>query len=186
MKQLLSDPDTISNILQVIGILTSLFTSIVAIVISVKSLKQNSQMLEESTRPYIGIYGVASYVKQPNYYIVLKNFGQSSALITDFSSDLDLSLISLHKSEIPFKNIVGTAVMPGQSFRSVIDINAALARTKHITFSMTYTSGVHTYNETILLNLTANLGNLVSHNTSKGQEIRIISETLQDMHIHSL
>ena len=80
-----------SDIIQLIGILISLATSIAAIMISVKSLKQNSKMIEESTRPYISIYGASTYIGSSDYYIVLKNFGQSSATIHEFLYDFDLA-----------------------------------------------------------------------------------------------
>ena len=82
---------TPSNIIEIIGIIVSLCTSLFAITISVKTLKQNSQMIEDSTRPYIGIYGGGIFVKSPDYYIVLKNFGQNSATIKSFSYDFDLA-----------------------------------------------------------------------------------------------
>lgn len=46
-----------SDIIQIVGIIVSLITSIIAICISVKTLKQNSYVLQESTRGNICIYG---------------------------------------------------------------------------------------------------------------------------------
>lgn len=40
-----------SDIIQLLGIIASLATSIIAIIISVVSLKQNSKMIADSTRP---------------------------------------------------------------------------------------------------------------------------------------
>ena len=50
----------ISDIIEIISIITSLFTSIVAIIISVKTLKQSEQTLEETTRPYVCVYGAVN------------------------------------------------------------------------------------------------------------------------------
>lgn len=44
---------TTTDIIEIIGIIASTTVSIVAIVISVMTLKQNSKMIEESTRPYV-------------------------------------------------------------------------------------------------------------------------------------
>ena len=45
-----------SDIIEIIGIIASTTVSIVAIVISLITLKQNNKMIEESTRPVISIY----------------------------------------------------------------------------------------------------------------------------------
>ena len=49
-------PLTVSDVIEIVGIIASLITSIVAIAISVKTLKQNSRMIEDSTRPYVSVY----------------------------------------------------------------------------------------------------------------------------------
>lgn len=51
--------------------LITAITSIVAVVISVFTLKQNSEMIENSTRPYIGIYGLSVFIVDRTYYIII-------------------------------------------------------------------------------------------------------------------
>lgn len=178
---------TTSDIIQIIGILASLLTSIIAIVISICTLRQNSRMIEDSTRPYIGIYGAETYIGSPHYYLVIKNFGQSSAFIRSFTYDFDLSQCVNHDFDSePFQNIENSTLMPGQSFRCVIDYNKTLASTKIINFHILYSSGMHSYEDDICVNLTASIGNVIMHNTTQNKELKIISETLQDMYIHSL
>ena len=46
-----------SSAISLIGILASLLASLIAIGVSLASLKQNSKMIEESSRPYVVIYG---------------------------------------------------------------------------------------------------------------------------------
>lgn len=176
-----------SNIIQLIGILVSLATSTAAIVISVKSLRENSKMIEASTRPYINIYGASTYIGDSKYYIVLKNFGQCSATIHDFLCDFDLSecTIKEYKGK-PFQYIKNSTIVPGQSFHALIDLRKTLTRTKMINFHISYSSSTHNYEEDFCLNLSGNLGNSVSHRTDPDQELATISETLQDMYIHSL
>ena len=48
---------TTTDIIEIIGIIASTTVSIVAIVISVMTLKQNNKMIEESTRPYVVVCG---------------------------------------------------------------------------------------------------------------------------------
>lgn len=67
-----------SDIIEIVGIVASLLVSIVAIVISLVSLRQNSRMIEESTRPNLQIYPV--YMNSL-LYIVIKNYGASEAYI---------------------------------------------------------------------------------------------------------
>ena len=42
---------TTSDVIDLIGIFASLFIGVIAIIISILSLRQNSKMIEESTRP---------------------------------------------------------------------------------------------------------------------------------------
>lgn len=176
-----------SDIIQLTGILVSLATGIIAIIISVKSLKQNSKMIEGSTRPYISIYGASTYIGSSNYYIVLKNFGQSSATIHEFLYDFDLSKCTVNTSpNEPFQFIDNSIIVPGQSFHALINLKKTLKQTKVINFHISYSSGVHKYEDDFCLNLAGNLGNSVNHIVTEGKELATISETLQDMYIHSL
>ena len=86
---------TISDIIEICGIAVSLITGIVAIIISVKTLKQNSKMIEESTRPYITIYFQTTTVRTPRAYFVIKNFGNTGATISSITCDYDLKKCSV-------------------------------------------------------------------------------------------
>lgn len=177
-----------SDIIQIIGIVISFFTSILAIVISVKTLQQNSKMIEDSSRPYIGIYGSGVYIQNSNYYLIVKNFGNSSATIHSFTYDFDIAKFTFRNpnSSEPFQFIEGSTIMPGQAFYSLIDFNKAHNLTRLVNFHIVYSSGCHTYEDDICLNLSANIGNFVTHSTKKDDELSVISETLQEMHLHSL
>ena len=80
-----------SDIIQLFGIIASLITSIVAITISLVTLRQNSKMIEDASRPIISIYGESINPGSPVFYIVIKNFGSSSAYITQFDYDFDFT-----------------------------------------------------------------------------------------------
>lgn len=177
-----------SDIVQIVGILCSLITSITAIFISVLTLKQNSKMIEATTRPYIGVYLTSTYVKNVNAYLVVKNFGQSSATIKSFTYDFDFAecVGDQYLGHKPFENIESSTILPGESFRCVIDLNKIIEKTDYINFHVTYSFGQHQYEENICVNLVSDVGNFISHNNSPNRELEIISETLQDMHIHSL
>lgn len=171
----------------ILTIITSL-TSVVAIVISLLTLRQNSIMIENSTRPCIGVYGLSVYVRSPSYYIVVKNFGQSSAHIDSFSCDIDLSKISRHNELVPFSNIEGTTMMSGQTYRAAIDFSKVESeKIQLLTFLVSYSSGHHTYRDSISLKIDANLGNLESHPSfDEATPESVLAETLLDIHIKSL
>lgn len=61
-----------SDIIQLFGIIASLITSIVAITISLVTLRQNSKMIEDASRPIISIYGESINPGSPVFYIVIK------------------------------------------------------------------------------------------------------------------
>lgn len=106
-----------SNIIQIIGVLASLITSIVAIVISVKSLKQNSEMIEESTRPNIQIYPL--YINTIMYLIV-KNFGSSEAYIDKIECSHKFTkeeTIGDNLGDNVFDRVQGAIFCPGYSLR---------------------------------------------------------------------
>lgn len=186
------DIPTIVNI--VLSIL-SFALCVVSVWTAVKTLKQNKEliqqnydMLESSTRPYIGIYTSNSYAgEKPKFLIILKNFGQSSAMIKEFSSDVDLSKFSkIPGYRAPFSGLCGSTIMPGQSFRTVIDYDKAIKENEIIEFTIKYSSPVKDYFETIFLKLNSNSGNITEHSRTPGNELLEISSTLQEMHLTSL
>lgn len=71
---------TTSDIIELFGIAASLLVSIIAVIISVISLHQNSKMIEEASRPQIQIYPVFI---DSILYLVIKNYGASEAYIDE-------------------------------------------------------------------------------------------------------
>lgn len=180
---------TCSNIIELAGVIASTITSIIAIGISVRTLKQNSKMIEGTTRPNIGIYGTSTYIVDRHYYIILKNFGQSRAVINSFTYSFDIDKLSLSDTQKPFSKIEGAVINPGQSYRAAIDFDKVTEYSlESINFGIKYSSGTNTYEDDICLKIDANLGNLEAHNTPEKSHttLGVISETLQDMHIKSL
>ena len=176
---------TASDYIEILGIIVSLICSIVAIVISIKTLKQNSEMIENSTRPYIGVYLASTYIRDVTCYLVVKNFGQSSAFIESFSYDFDLKSVTDVPNYHPFGNIENSTFMPQQSNKCFIELGKILEKTDQINFHIVYRSGLHRYEDDISVKLNSRIGDFVNH-TSKNKELTIISETLQDAYISSL
>lgn len=92
--------------------------ALLSIAFVVCTLRQNSKMLKASTRPYL-----SAYIKEQNEKIMLiiKNFGNSSALITGFESTLDFSKFFPSSKMIPFEHLVDSLLAPGQSISCGFD-----------------------------------------------------------------
>lgn len=120
-------------------------------------------MIEDSTRPNIGVYLASTYIKSISCYLVVKNFGQSSAFIESFTYDFDLKSTGDTPYYNPFVNIEGSTLMPSQTDKCVIDLNKILEQTHEINFYIKYRSGTHKYQDNICVKLDSKIGNFVSH-----------------------
>lgn len=173
---------SVSDIIQIIGIIASLITSIVAIIISILTVRQNSEMIEESTRAYISIYEATTNFSSLKYYFVIKNFGQTGGYIKSFSCNYDLSKLSYDKGFQPFEHINGTYFAPNQT--KIFNINHSNLvddGVETISFHIEYVCQSKTYIENVTLNFAANLDTPVMRASTPDQELKIISYALQDI-----
>lgn len=70
----------------------STILAIIPIIISVLTLLQNNKMIEESTRPVISVYTQRIYYNnRSSLYLVVKNFGSSTAYMTKFTAEPNLN-----------------------------------------------------------------------------------------------
>lgn len=174
-------PLTPTDIIEIIGIIASLLTSIVAIAISIKTLKQNSTMIEESTRPYIVLYSQTTNFQSPSFYIIMKNFGQTGAVVTSIDCDHDLLQYSYNKKYTPFSHFPGTFVAPGQAFLCNIDKKKLFQNPVVFHFSVTYEANGKTYSDSFSINPKASSDLVQTRASTQGNELGIISYTLQDL-----
>ena len=169
------------NVISLFGVIASLITSLVAIIISVITLKQNSRMISESTRPYVVMYSQSTNFQSPSLYLVLKNFGQSGATITKLECDFDLSLWSGINNKTPFSNFEGVFIAPGQSFLTNLYTAKVFEDPHPITFKISYKSEKKSYSDSFTIN-PSSLSDLVkSRAATDGKDLKIISYTLQDL-----
>lgn len=171
---------SISDIIEIIGILISLFTSLTAIVISVKSLKQNSKMIEESTRPYITIYYAATYFQDTQPFLIIKNFGTSAGTITKLKTDYDLKSISKEKAYRLFENVAGTRMSPGEMLKFPLNL-VGVINEEPIRFLIEYSGTKRKYREEITINLSVYYKELHLRANSEKNEMRGIFYALQDI-----
>lgn len=105
---------TRSDWIELFGIFASIILSIVAILIALLTLRQNSKMLEESTRPYICIsfdsIRISSYLPR----FTIKNYGQTGATIIEFlyPNNIDFGKEIFNEQ---FAHVVGLFLAPQQS-----------------------------------------------------------------------
>ena len=168
-----------SDWIQLLGIIASLVTSIIAIFISIFTLRQNSKMIEASSRPVLSIYGESINPGYPMFYIVVKNSGSSPALITQFDYDFDFSsAYCAYKGKDFLKQLQNSVIAPGQSRICALKSSAL---TQPVTFELTYSSDFKTYHEKLTVDLKAGADMLISKNSTEGKELRTISYALQEM-----
>lgn len=105
------DSSTCWNI--VLSILSFLLACI-SVGVALKTLKQNSKMIEESTRPSLSLL----FFNDGALDIVLKNTGKSDAIIKSISHDM---VFNKTYGYYPFKNCEGVVIAPNQCIHYVED-----------------------------------------------------------------
>lgn len=172
---------TTSDIIQFLGIIASLITSIIAIAISVKTLKQNSKMIEESTRPYIQIYPIYlnSYV-----YINIKNFGQSYGIIDSVSCNHKFTKEQTLNDDLGqniFDIVSGAILAPGHSI--TCPLTAHKVSSIKFEFVIKYHSSSKSYEDHFSFNPHANspFADLYPSGKTETDHLKNISKELRDL-----
>lgn len=152
----------------------------VSVVTVVITLRQNSKMIEESTRPYVSIYF------QPLFdtnYLILKNFGNSTAKIVSFHTNVDFRMCIADDDHLPFTHICNTYLHPGERILSPIDeVYKFYEKYPVLEFDIAYSSSTKTYNEHIEINMRSYADHASIRTTVRPENAeKIIAETLQDI-----
>lgn len=176
----------ISDWINVVLCIMSFVLAVVSVGTVVITLRQNHRMIENATRPYLALYGAITNFQSPQYYLVLRNFGQSSAKITKFTSSVDLSICSDSKVATPFEHIVGFSLAPNQALQVPVEYMKLIQLTQEIVIHLEYSSGENHYSETSVINLAAHADFPISRSATDRAELKIISYTLQDMAIRMM
>lgn len=168
-----------SDIIEIIGIIASTTVSIVAIVISLITLKQNNKMIEESTRPVISIY---SRYFDGKLYIITKNFGSTSCIIDYINSDINLTKEESQAMQgNPFERASGATIPPnGQLICELIPYRL---KTRKFNFEVKYHSSANTYTDSFFLDCDASNPFPDMHTSVNGADksLEKISRTMEDI-----
>ncbi|GLB26497.1 hypothetical protein LXJ15735_27380 [Lacrimispora xylanolytica] len=145
---------TISDVIQLFSFLVALFIGIVSIKISIKTMSQNSKMIEESTRPILIIY--SEYVDAYNLNLVVKNIGKSCGTIKSFQSNYDF----LNSDSYAFDggdhilDFITLTLPPEAEIKCML---CADTINRPVEFDIVYTSNINTYTDHVSINLKAGM-----------------------------
>lgn len=170
-----------STIVNIVLCILSFILAVISVITVVITLRQNYKMIDNSTRPYVVVYSAVTNFQNPDYYICVKNFGQSGAIITKFSCDIDLKKYSYNKKIIPFQHLPNTFIAPGQSFICNINPIELFKEPHPLTFDIEYKSNGKQYTNNFTINIQADADLIHTRASTKDKELRIISYTLQDI-----
>jgi len=154
------------------------FIAYCALIISIMTHRDNKMMIEESTRPHIVIYVTYIHLKNPEYRLVIKNFGSSAGTIKNITyetGEIIKRIVSTPGNEYDFNNLNGLMMAPNQSLIMQLDTKGdeekLLAKD---TFKIIYeTSGKRKkkYRETYPVKLET-LKHLIFQEPSEGKTIK--------------
>ncbi len=157
----------------------SFVLALISVITVILTLRQNSKMIESSTRPVISIYSDVINSGSPQGFFIIRNYGASSATIEEFDFDYDFSGCYLDgKGKDWLKELKGAVLAPHQSRICLMDISKVK---KPVAFKIKYKSASgKEYIEKQTVNLQA--GAMVSGKVqSSKDELHSISYTLQEM-----
>lgn len=157
----------------------SFVLSVISVITVIVTIRQNTKMLESTSRPYISVYGESFNAGSPMFYLVIKNFGASQAVIRSISFDPSLSNCYRFTVRHDYLNeLNGASIAPGQSRICLLDYEKVPDVVK---IDIEYSSSTKTYKEHMEVNLTAGVDMPTNKVANEGKELRTISYTLQEM-----
>lgn len=174
-----------SDWIQVILAILTFLGLISSITISILTLRQNSKMIEESTRPYILIYKDTISINTPTEYLVIKNFGSSAATITSLKFNLKKfkTIFIGHNTDFDLTSFSNLTLAPNQKY--YFPICTKEIKFNKLNFDITYKNSTKTYQDSFQINLKQdhitpfNKQHKIGNNPES--EIITISNTLQEL-----
>jgi len=156
--------------------------SIIAVIISVLSLKQTQHSIEQANRPYVVVY--KDYIQVLNNiqeYIIIKNFGKTGATIDCL--EFNPNYKDYWRDRNVFENIGNNFIAPSQSISTIISSNVDEDKDGITEVTIYYHNGKKKYQETIVLNeeLTHDFVFAKSNPTSKDTIEKVIAKTAQEI-----
>lgn len=167
--------------------LLSFFLAVISVVTVVITLRQNHKMISNSTRPYVTASAQVTNFQNAKFYVLIKNYGTSGAIIRKISTDIDIKKY-LYSETTPFDFSKDLFLAPGQSICVEVDSIKMNEDGIHLfEFTIEYNDVNHSkkrsvqYSEHYPINYDCYSRIALSRASTRDQELRTISFTLQDM-----
>src|SRR5690625_3842934 len=121
----------ISGWIQIVSIIATTIISIVSITIATKSLRLTRKSIEDANKPYISCYVEMIEVGHFQKYFVIKNFGNTPAIIIDITFDKHIKDLGRNGK---IDSIKDTMIAPGQKFITSVNIEEKEMFTVHLVY----------------------------------------------------
>lgn len=172
---------TPSDIINLFSVVASLIVSIVGIWISIRTLNQNSKMLEASTRPNIQIYSVYS---SGILYIIIKNFGASACIIDRITCNYVFTGKETGNKNISgniFEKVTGAQMAPGYAIRC--PLYGSKMQEYDLDFDISYHSTSKKYKEHFSFNVLLNstFGDIYPGSKNEKESLENTAKALHDL-----
>ena len=171
----------ISTKVNIVLSILSFILCVISVVTVVITLRQNHKMIENSTRPYISVYGQSINTGTPIFYLVIKNFGSSPAIMERFGISPDIKNCYKTNKGRDFLADMSTGILaPGQSRICAMDYQKLPSE---ITFDIVYSFEKKTYHDIFTANIKAGSAMLTTKagNGNEPEILHSISYTLQEI-----
>lgn len=170
----------LSTQVNIVLCILSFVLAVISIVTVVITLRQNAKMIENSTRPYVSIYFYPLFSLD---YLILKNFGNSTAKIISVDTNVDFRICFDDDSHLPFSHAAGTYLHPGERILSAINETYKLCeKYDFLIFDITYEASEKRYKEHVEINLKSYADHASIRPTVNQENAQqIIAKTLQDI-----
>lgn len=159
----------------------SFILCVISIVTVVITVRQNNKMIENATRPYVTVYGQSINTSSPVFYLVIRNFGSSPAIMKRFAICPDIRSFYRSNKGRDFLSDMSTGVLaPRQSRICAMDYQKL---PDILTFDIEYSFGNKTYHDVFTTNVKAGSAMLTTKSGNGGdhEALRSISYTLQEI-----
>lgn len=171
---------TTSDTIQLWVAISSSVLAIISTISIVIVLIQNKQIIESSKRAYIIMYKDTIAINSPIEYLVIKNSGNTTAHITSITYNQEninkLSDLNLNKA---LEYLNDSYIAPNQFYK--LPIKTKNSELKVISFKIDYLSDKKKYSEVFKINLQQDYGVAFSKQNINGNELKMISNSLQEL-----